>query len=182
MQTSPTASEVRSRCLKKYSYVATTVAQFQLKCGGADIADSAINVFDREALRQRRDRVASTFGDHDFLKTIAADAIVDRLSEIKRPFERVLDLGCHRGELSLKLGPREMLVATDLSSSMMSEVSSDALKLICDEEALPFRDSSFDLVTSALTLHWVNDLPGALVQANRLLTPGWSSADRHDRR
>jgi SAM-dependent methyltransferase len=40
-----------------------------------------------------------------------------------------------------------------------------------DEEALPFRDGSLDLVVSALALHFVNDLPGALVQIRRALKP-----------
>ena len=33
-----------------------------------------------------------------------------------------------------------------------------------DEEAIPFRHNSFDLVVSNLALHWVNDLPGCLTQ------------------
>jgi hypothetical protein len=33
---------------------------------------------------------------------------------------------------------------------------------VADEEALPFADGVFDLVSSCLSLHWVNDLPGAL--------------------
>jgi SAM-dependent methyltransferase len=40
-----------------------------------------------------------------------------------------------------------------------------------DEEALPFRDGSLDLVVSALALHFVNDLPGTLVQIRRALKP-----------
>ena len=32
-------------------------------------------------------------------------------------------------------------------------------------------DASFDLVVSNLVLHWVNDVPGALVQINRALRP-----------
>ena len=40
-----------------------------------------------------------------------------------------------------------------------------------DEEALPFALGAFDLVTSVLSLHWVNDLPGALVQLRRALRP-----------
>ena len=43
--------------------------------------------------------------------------------------------------------------------------------LVADEEWLPFREESFDLVTSCLSLHWVNDLPGALIQINRSLKP-----------
>jgi SAM-dependent methyltransferase len=36
---------------------------------------------------------------------------------------------------------------------------------------LPFADASFDLVVSGLSLHWVNDLPGALIQVRRALRP-----------
>jgi SAM-dependent methyltransferase len=40
-----------------------------------------------------------------------------------------------------------------------------------DEEALPFAPDSFDAVLSNLSLHWVNDLPGALAQIRRILRP-----------
>ena len=43
--------------------------------------------------------------------------------------------------------------------------------LCADEEALPFEPEQFDLVTSSMALHWVNDLPGALIQV-RLLARG----------
>ena len=43
--------------------------------------------------------------------------------------------------------------------------------VVGDEEALPFRDASFDLAVSLLALHGVNDLPGALVQIRRALKP-----------
>jgi SAM-dependent methyltransferase len=46
-----------------------------------------------------------------------------------------------------------------------------ALAVAADEEALPFRDGSLDLVLSALALHFVNDLPGTLVQIRRALRP-----------
>ncbi|HCR85047.1 MAG TPA: hypothetical protein DIV86_00035 [Alphaproteobacteria bacterium] len=45
----------------------------------------------------------------------------------------------------------------------------DDLKINCDEEFLPFRNESFDLVLSNLSLHWVNDLVGSLVQIKNIL-------------
>jgi SAM-dependent methyltransferase len=42
---------------------------------------------------------------------------------------------------------------------------------VADAENLHFADGSFDLVTSVLSLHAVNDLPGALTQIRRLLKP-----------
>ncbi len=43
--------------------------------------------------------------------------------------------------------------------------------LAADEEYLPFAPGSFDLVLSCLNLHWVNDLPGALLQARQAMKP-----------
>jgi SAM-dependent methyltransferase len=43
--------------------------------------------------------------------------------------------------------------------------------VVADEEFLPFAEGTFDLVLSLLSLHWVNDLPGALLQAHRALKP-----------
>jgi len=40
-----------------------------------------------------------------------------------------------------------------------------------DEEFLPFAPESFDLVVANCSLHWVNDLPGALIQLRRVLRP-----------
>ena len=41
-----------------------------------------------------------------------------------------------------------------------------------DEERLPFAAGAFDLVVASLSLHWVNDLPGALIQLRMALRPG----------
>jgi SAM-dependent methyltransferase len=46
-----------------------------------------------------------------------------------------------------------------------------ALRVAGDEEALPFAGETFDLVVSAMALHWSNDLPGTLVQIRRALKP-----------
>ncbi len=43
--------------------------------------------------------------------------------------------------------------------------------IVADPEALPFAPARFDLVTSVLALHWVNDLPGALIQVRQVLKP-----------
>ena len=45
------------------------------------------------------------------------------------------------------------------------------LVVAADEEALPFRDASLDLVVSVLALQFVNDLPGTLIQIRRALKP-----------
>jgi NADH dehydrogenase [ubiquinone] 1 alpha subcomplex assembly factor 5 len=129
-------------------------------------------VFDRTQVRRQRDRAAATFADHSFLFDEVAERIGDRLLDVTRKFPLALDLGCHTGGLARVLGTRggiERLVRCDLSPAMVQRAGGQAVA--GDEEALPFADQSFDLVLSNLSLHWVNDLPGALIQINRALKP-----------
>jgi SAM-dependent methyltransferase len=129
-------------------------------------------VFDRRVLRRRRDRAATGLDGHDFLLLEIGERLADRLSDIRRTFEVALDLGCHRGELGRLLGGRggiATLVHADLSPAMVARVPAPAV--VADEEWLPFRPASFDLVLSLLNLHWVNDLPGALAQIRAALKP-----------
>ncbi len=131
-----------------------------------------MTVFDRRLVRARRDRAATGFEEFDFLYREVADRLADRLLDIARAFPMALDLGCHTGVLEDVLNGRgkiETLVQCDLSEHMVRQANS--LTVVADEETLPFDAPRFDLVLSNLSLHWVNDLPGALVQANRCLKP-----------
>lgn len=133
-------------------------------------ADTMI-VFDRALVRRRRDRAAGTaFAEHSFLFEEVADRLADRLEDVLRPFPLALDLGCHDGAVGRALAGRkgiERLVACDLSPRFATATGGVA----ADEEFLPFAPGTFDLVVSNLSLHWVNDLPGALVQARQALKP-----------
>ena len=133
---------------------------------------TSFEIFDRRLVRQRRDQRAATFGGFDFLKAEVAVRMADRLLDISRQFPAALDLGCHTGALGNLLAARpdvQLLVSTDLSARMAAQAP--GLRVSADEELLPFAEESFNLAVSALSLHWVNDLPGALIQVNRALKP-----------
>jgi len=133
---------------------------------------STMLVFDRALHARRRTRAAARFGAHDFLVRRVAEEFADRLMAVNRGFPLALDLGSHLGTLShaaLPPGKIGTVIATDLSPAMIA--GGQGLRLAADEERLPFRDGSFDLVASALSLHWTNDLPGALIQIRRALVP-----------
>lgn len=128
-------------------------------------------VFDRRQVRRQRDRAAPRLAEHSFLFDEVADRLADRLLDITRSFPLALDLGCRNGTMARILAGRGKvgrLIQCDLSP-VMAAVNGPALA--ADEEALPFAPQSFDLVLSNLGLHWVNDLPGALVQINHALKP-----------
>lgn len=129
-------------------------------------------VFDRRLVRRHRQRAAAVSGTHDFLLKEVAGRLVERLDDIRRRFPVALDLGCRDGLLARALAGRggiETLVQADGAEAFARRCP--GLRLVCDEEALPFGPASFDLVLSYLALHWVNDLPGALIQTRRSLKP-----------
>jgi SAM-dependent methyltransferase len=134
-------------------------------------------VFDRTVLRQRRGRAALGWERHAFLKREIAERLVERLDDVRRSFALALDLGCHGDEIATALqrsnkGSRTtvgQLVRSDLGQPFARRAGGAAV--VADEEALPFAADSFDLVMSAMNLHWVNDLPGTLIQIGRILKP-----------
>ena len=129
-------------------------------------------IFDRTLLARRRDRWAGEARAHDFLLARVADDLEERLAAVNRSFARVLDLGSAHGMIGGRLRHRpgvELVVHADLSPRLLASVP--GLKVVADEEALPFADASLDLVVSGLALHLVNDLPGTLLQIRRALRP-----------
>lgn len=129
-------------------------------------------VFDRAALRRRRERIAGDWDRQAFLKREISARLVERLDDVKRTFPLALDLGCHGDEVATALHRRASvgrLIRSDLGHGFACRSAGPAL--VADDEALPFAPQCFDLVLSAMTLHWVNDLPGTLIQIGRILRP-----------
>jgi len=129
---------------------------------------SDAEIFDKNAVRRHRDRAAGTI--HTVLPVLdeLADRLLDRLDDTNRRFKTALDLG-GRGSIGPKLAARGMtVVSADLSPLLAGRGD---LGVAADPEFLPFGAAKFDLIIAHLSLHWVNDLPGALIQLRRSLQP-----------
>jgi SAM-dependent methyltransferase len=127
-------------------------------------------VFNREVLKLHRDRAAEKFEHYNFLFKEVADRLIDKLNDVREDFKVGLDIGCHTGQILSCLQETnkiETLFQCDISEKFISHVKKDAF--VGDEEFLPIRDNSLDVVISNLSLHWVNDLPGTLIQIRRTL-------------
>jgi NADH dehydrogenase [ubiquinone] 1 alpha subcomplex assembly factor 5 len=136
--------------------------------GSRDLTDQA-RIFDRRAVRRHRDRAAASVEIVAPILEDVADRLLDRLADTTRRFTAALDLG-GRGVIAPRLRAAGIpTVAMDLSAAMVA--LSGPPVVVGDEEALPFGPESFDLVVANLSLHWVNDLPGALIQLRRALRP-----------
>jgi SAM-dependent methyltransferase len=131
--------------------------------------DPSPELFDRAAVRRNRDRAAASVDRVAGILTEATERLLDRLDDTTRTFRRALDVG-GRGFVAPLLRARGIAtVACDLSAAMAQR--SGPPWLAADAEWLPFAPGSFDLIVASLSLHWVNDLPGALIQLRRALTP-----------
>jgi len=127
-------------------------------------------VFDRAAVRRHRDRAAATVDQVADVLRDAAERLLDRLDDTTQQFTTALDVG-GRGVVAPLLRERGIaVVSTDLSRAMAARNGGPAV--VADEEFLPFAPASFDLIVASLSLHWVNDLPGALIQLRQALRPG----------
>jgi SAM-dependent methyltransferase len=131
--------------------------------------NEAMQVFDRVAVRHHRDRAAALVGRVAPILREAAERLLDRLDDTTRRFATALDIG-GRGVVAPMLCTRGIAtVCCDLSPAMAARNPPPCVA--ADEEWLPFAPASFDLVTASLSLHWVNDLPGTLIQIRRALRP-----------
>jgi SAM-dependent methyltransferase len=124
-------------------------------------------IFDRQLLRARRQRAAS-LGPATFLLERVAEDVADRLATVLRRFERAVDLGTPTDAI------RRVLAASGKVGDIIAAgplPDGPDFVVVADEEALPFKEASLDLVVSALALQFVNDLPGTLIQIRRALKP-----------
>lgn len=130
---------------------------------------SDVMVFDRALFATRRRRAAAGAAGHDFLLRRVTEDLTERLSIIRRNFARVLVMPAYDGSLS------DALAALP---SVGQVIEADLVPLgplghrplvTADEEALPFSEGSLNAMLSVLSLQFVNDLPGALIQMRRAL-------------
>ncbi len=126
-------------------------------------------VFDRHAVRLHRDRAARTVVRVADLLRDAAERLLDRLDDTNRRFVDALDVGGRGVVAPLLRGRGLRVISCDLSPAMAA-LNGEAC-VAADEELLPFGPGSFDLIVASLSLHWVNDLPGALIQLRQALRP-----------
>jgi len=128
-------------------------------------------LFDRRLRRRRLERTAALWPAADFLHRRAAEDIAERLSAVMRRFPLAVELAAAPGLVAERAAADQvgLWVQSGLSERRLHGVAGP--KIVADEERLPFRDASLDLVVSVLSLHWTNDLVGALVQIRRALRP-----------
>lgn len=138
-------------------------------------------LFDPVALRWRRDRAMRLgyAGGADFLMRRGAEAVGERLGDVRRRFARVVLAGTGAGAARAALPPEVAvrgagLVMTDPSPAMLAAAGAalpEARALAWRGETLPFAAGEADLALSHGLLHALDDPVGHLVQLRHTLVP-----------
>jgi len=141
-----------------------------------------MDVFDRSAKNMQRERAAMSerVSDFDYLKEEIGYRVADRVLDVNRKLETCVDIGSGRGFVTRHLSGRTVkkVYALEMSQTMLDqcelppeEEEIEVEKILMDEDnaRLPFDDESVDLVTSSLSSHWVNNLPGLFKEVIRIL-------------
>ena len=121
-------------------------------------------IFDAALRRARLARAASTLAQADFLHRRAAANAVGSLEVILRDFPVVVDLSALPGVFA-------ETVADSAAPERIGPVTTAGDGAAPGAVALGLPDDQADLIVSLMTLHWANDLPGALTQIRRALRP-----------
>jgi demethylmenaquinone methyltransferase / 2-methoxy-6-polyprenyl-1,4-benzoquinol methylase len=105
---------------------------------------------------------------------------------LSRNTHRVLDVCGGTGDMAMALSRRAWairlrtpIVSTDFAPAMVHRAHDKSKRALrpyhtatADTLCLPFRDSSFGLVTAAFGIRNVHDMPGALAEMARVCEPG----------
>lgn len=165
------------RSLRVYKKYIQSILPLKRYAATTKNPETIMNVFDRKAKRLQKDRSAKMkdYKVYEYVKEEVGYRMFDRICDIKRNFDLIVDLGCGRGYVSKHL-QKDMVKTVfqcDSSKLLLEQCIQPediiAHKLVVDEEFLPFKDNSVDLFVSSLSLHWVNDLPGCFRQVFRAL-------------
>lgn len=121
-----------------------------------------VEIFDPRALRLAKSRATRNFAKFDFLHRWAAHNLAERLGIVRREFHDIVHIGGRGADALREKFPHVTVI---------SDAPGFRADIMAQTDFLPFRAGAFDLALSALELHSVNDLPGALLQIRQALRP-----------
>lgn len=129
-----------------------------------------LDIFDFAAMVKHRDRAAGRLTQISPVLEDLTDRLLDRLNDTPRRFTKALDFG-GRGAVAPALQQRGIAVeSADFSPLMAARAGGTPRHLPrADDFALP--EATYDLIIAPFSLHFLDDLPGALIQLRRALLP-----------
>jgi len=127
------------------------------------------------------DRVAERYDRHAALEQEIGSRLLERLEYLRRPPQRILDLGCGTGSSCAELKHRyrkAQVIGLDRSMAMLvrTQKRSGLLRPLravrADFAELPLADQSVDLVFSNLAFQWCSNPTALFNEIRRVIAPG----------
>ncbi|WP_298225667.1 methyltransferase domain-containing protein [Acidocella sp.] len=127
-------------------------------------------IFDFDAMVKHRTRAARRLASVlPVLEDITA-RLLDRLDDTTRQFSCALDFG-GRGAVAPQLSARGMVVdSADFSAAMAASAGGRPIHLPSPVN-FGLAPKTYDVILAPLSLHFLDDLPGALIQLRQALKP-----------
>jgi len=120
-------------------------------------------IHDRKIARIKRERSFKNNPESKLFFNEYSQDMFERIELINNTFEKGLALGFR----NINLKKSENIGHLRLAELGMSQ----NIDFVCDEEFLPIKKSSLDIIISFFNLHSSNDIPGILFQINQSLKP-----------
>lgn len=122
-------------------------------------------LFNRKILRLNQARALKTWEKYNFIHQEVGQRIFENVTFTNRKFDNILEISAL--DQSLKNNIKDNFQNSNyISSSFCLNPNSD---LMLDDENLPFKPASFDLIISNLNLHFINQIESFLLQVRNLL-------------
>ncbi len=122
-------------------------------------------LFDRKLLRVNQGRFSDQFHDHNFLHHEIAQIMADNILAMNRDFSDMVEISAKDNFLTNYITDNKK-VKRKITSSLNSANFSD---VVFDDEEIPFKKESLDLVVSNLNMQHINKIPQFLMQVNASL-------------
>jgi malonyl-CoA O-methyltransferase len=133
-----------------------------------------------QRIRRAFSSASQSYEQAAVLQREVCNRLLERLADIGKPAQRILDVGAGTGTSVRALQqhyPDAECVAVDFAHTMLLELKhhDDLIRrpqLVCaDAASLPFAASVFDLVFSSLTFQWCDDPAVVFNEVKRVLAP-----------
>ncbi|GAB4169739.1 MAG: methyltransferase domain-containing protein [Wenzhouxiangellaceae bacterium] len=139
------------------------------------------SLIDTRAVLRARTRAAAN--EHAFeIETLAGERLLERLDGLRLAPDRILDLGCGRGQGTTALARRfrqALLIAIDPVRELLRQVPRRSgwfrptiRRVQATPGRLPLADASIDLVYANLVADWLLPLPTLIDELRRVMKPG----------
>jgi malonyl-CoA O-methyltransferase len=145
------------------------------------------SVPDKSQMRRSFEKAAATYDGAAVLQREVCTRALERLDLVKLEPGAIVDAGCGTGFAAQALRrryPRATLVGLDIAPAMLRAsrsripgwkrwIGSGREVFVCgDNERLPIRSASMDMLWSNLAFQWAGDLTVVFAECQRVLRPG----------